>query len=475
MLRLVTTLDGETVVGLHNELGYVHTGIEKNMEQKSYWKAITYAPRADYNAFFANELVYCMAVEKLLGLEVPRRGEWIRAIFTELQRIHNHLIFLGTGSVDLGGIALLFYCFRERDRVLDLVELAGGVRMHPRYAQVGGVAEDIPVAFDREARAFIKEMRARVDEYEDLIGQQPIFRDRTRGIGVITPEFARQMGLTGPNARASGVNWDLRAHEPYGAYRELQVQPIVFEVGDVYDRYLIRLHEIRQSVDIIEQALDGLPSGPWIADDRKVVLPPRHELHTSMESLIHHFKLVTEGYRVPAGEAYACVEGPARRAGLQPRLRRLREAVARALPLGQPRHAAVGRGALQGRAARRPDRDPGLARPEHGGLRPVSVTPETLYDAVQAEIAKYPTRRGAMLPALHLTQEAYGWLSPEALTACSDAIGFSPAYCQAVASFYDMFFLEPVGTHVIDVCTNLACALRGAGEVVRGLRGASSA
>ena len=198
VLRLVATLDGETVVGLHNELGYVHTGIEKNMEQKSYWKAITYAPRADYNAFFCNELVYCMAVEKLLGLEVPRRGEWIRAIFTELQRLHNHLIFLGTGSIDLGGIALLFYCFRERDRVLDLFELASGVRMHARYAQVGGVAEDIPVGFDHEARAFIKYMRARVDEYEDLIGQQPIFRDRTRGIGVITPDFARQMGLTGP-------------------------------------------------------------------------------------------------------------------------------------------------------------------------------------------------------------------------------------------------------------------------------------
>jgi NADH-quinone oxidoreductase subunit D len=251
-----------------------------------------------------------MAVEKLLGLEVPRRGEWIRAIFTELQRIHNHLIFLGTGSIDLGGIALLFYCFRERDRVLDLFELAGGVRMHARYAQVGGVAEDVPAKFDHEARAVIKELRARIDEYEDLIGQQPIFRDRTRGIGVITHDFARQMGLTGPNARASGVDWDLRAHEPYGAYRELNVHPILLGNGDVYDRYMIRVFEMRQSLDIIEQLLDGLPSGPWISDDRKVVLPPRHELHTSMESLIHHFKLVTEGYRVPAGEAYVAVEGP---------------------------------------------------------------------------------------------------------------------------------------------------------------------
>ena len=155
VLRLVVTLDGETVVGLHNELGYVHTGIEKNMEQKSYWKAITYAPRADYNAFFCNELVYVMGVEKLLGLEVPRRGEWIRALFTELQRLHNHLIFLGTGSIDLGGIGLLFYCFRERDRVLDLFEIATGVRMHARYAQVGGVAEDIPAGFDGETRKFL--------------------------------------------------------------------------------------------------------------------------------------------------------------------------------------------------------------------------------------------------------------------------------------------------------------------------------
>jgi NADH-quinone oxidoreductase subunit D len=310
VLRLVATLSGETIVGLRNELGYVHTGIEKNMEQKSYWKAITYAPRADYNSFFANELVYVAAVEKLLELEVPRRGEWIRALFTELQRLHNHLIFLGTGSIDLGAIALLFYCFRERDRVLDLFEMAAGVRMHGRYAQVGGVAEDLPAGFDRVCREFVRYMRDRLDEYDDIIQRNPIWRDRTVGIGVITPEFARRMGLTGPNARASGVDWDLRAHEPYGAYRELQVEPVLMRNGDTFDRYYVRLLEMRQSVDLVERILDGLPEGPWIADDRKVVLPPRHELHTSMESLIHHFKLVTEGYRVPAGEVYAKVEGP---------------------------------------------------------------------------------------------------------------------------------------------------------------------
>jgi NADH-quinone oxidoreductase subunit D len=251
-----------------------------------------------------------MAAEKLLGLEVPRRGQWIRALFEELGRLHNHLVALGTGSVDLGGIALLFYCFRERDRVLDLFELATGQRMHTRYPQVGGVAEDLPVGFEAETRAFLSSMRARIDEYDDLIAAQPIWRDRTVGIGVITADFARQMGLTGPNARASGVNWDLRAHEPYGAYRELGVEPVLRRNGDVFDRYYVRLLEMRQSCDIIERILDGLPEGAWIADDRKVVLPPRHELHTSMESLIHHFKLVTEGFRVPAGEVYVAVEGP---------------------------------------------------------------------------------------------------------------------------------------------------------------------
>jgi NADH-quinone oxidoreductase subunit D len=251
-----------------------------------------------------------MAVEKLLGLEVPRRGLWIRALFEELGRLHNHLVALGTGSIDLGGIALLFYCFRERDRVLDLFELATGQRMHTRYPQVGGVAEDLPVGFESEARTFLAYMRDRIDEYDELIAAQPIWRDRTVGIGVITPEFARQMGLTGPNARASGVDWDLRAHAPYGAYPELAVEPVLLRNGDVFDRYYVRLLEMRQSCDLIDRILDGLPEGPWIADDRKVVLPPRHELHTSMESLIHHFKLVTEGFRVPAGEVYTAIEGP---------------------------------------------------------------------------------------------------------------------------------------------------------------------
>jgi NADH-quinone oxidoreductase subunit D len=309
VLRLVAKLDGEIVVGLRNELGYVHTGIEKNIEQKTYWKGITYVPRMDYLSFFSGEVAFCMAVEKLLELEVPRRAEYIRVIFQELTRIHSHLIFLGTGSVDLGGIALLFYCFRDRDHVNDLFEMVTGQRMHPRYAQVGGVAEDLPRGFDPECRKMIRYLRTKITEYEGLIERNPIWRERTVGVGVIPPDFAVKMALSGPNVRASGMAWDLRsANGGYGAYRELDYQPVVTQNGDTFDRFWVRVQEMRSSLDLIEKCLDGLPSGAHIADDRKVVLPPRHELHTSMESLIHHFKIVTEGYRVPAGEVYVPIE-----------------------------------------------------------------------------------------------------------------------------------------------------------------------
>jgi NADH-quinone oxidoreductase subunit D len=309
VLRLVTTLDGETVVGLRCVIGYVHTGIEKNIEQKTYWKAITYVPRMDYLSFFHGETAFCMAVEKLLELEVPRRAEWLRVIFQELARLHSHLVFLGTGSVDLGGIALLFYCFRERDEVLDLFEMVAGYRMHPRYCQVGGVFDDIPRGFEPVCRRFISYLRDRIDEYDEIIGANPIWLERTQGVGVVPPDFAIRMGLTGPNLRASGIPYDLRsANGGYGGYREIGYTPVTAPEGDTYARFRVRVEEMRASLDVIERALDGLPEGPWISDNRKVVLPPRHELHTSMESLIHHFKIVTEGYRVPAGEVYVPIE-----------------------------------------------------------------------------------------------------------------------------------------------------------------------
>jgi NADH-quinone oxidoreductase subunit D len=308
VLRLVVDLSGERVVGLRAIVGYLHTGFEKNMELKTWWKAITYPERIDYLSFQYNELVFVLAVEKLLDLDVPPKATWMRMLLCELNRIHSHLIWLGTAALELGAISLLWYCFRERDQILDLSEMVGGTRMHTRYFQAGGLAEDIPRGFDEECRKFCEWMPKAIDEYEAVIDRNEIWLERTQGVGLLSASDAIALAQSGPVLRGSGVDWDLRRDEPYLAYREVDFDVPVYPAGDVYARYRVHMDEMRQSVRIIEQCLDGMPEGPWIADDRKVVLPPRHELHTSMESLIHHFKLVTEGYRVPEGEVYVAVE-----------------------------------------------------------------------------------------------------------------------------------------------------------------------
>ncbi len=308
VLRLVVDLSGERVVGLRAVIGYLHTGFEKNMEHKTWWKAITYPERIDYVSFQNNELVFVLAIEKLLGLEVPPKATWMRTLLCELNRIHSHLVFLGTAALELGAISMFWYCFRERDMVLDLSELVAGMRMHTRYFQAGGLAEDVPRGFEAECRKFVEWMPKALDEYEAILSRNEIWLERTRGIGLLSAEDAIALAQSGPVLRASGVDWDLRRDQPYLAYPALDFGVPVYPNGDVYDRYLVRMDEMRESVRIIEQCLDGMPAGAWIADDRKVVLPPRHELHTSMESLIHHFKIVTEGYRVPEGEVYVTVE-----------------------------------------------------------------------------------------------------------------------------------------------------------------------
>jgi NADH-quinone oxidoreductase subunit D len=310
VLRLVVDLDGEEVVGVKAVIGYLHTGFEKSMEQKTWWKAITYAPRMDYVSFQYQELCFVLAIEKLLGIEVPPRATWMRMLLSELNRIHSHLVWLGTAALELGAISMFWYCFRERDRVLDLFELVTGYRMHTRYFQVGGLAEEIPPCFFPECERFVELMPGAIDDYEGLVDRNPIWLERTRGVGLLSREDAIALGQSGPVLRGSGVDWDLRRREPYLAYDQVDFRVPVYPAGDVYDRYRVRMDEMRESVRIVEQALRRMPDGPWIADDRKVVLPPRHELHTSMESLIHHFKIVTEGYRVPEGEVYLPVESP---------------------------------------------------------------------------------------------------------------------------------------------------------------------
>src|SRR4051812_5008730 len=310
VLRLLVTLEGEVVRSCSPVVGYVHTGIEKTAEDKAYWKVIPVVERMDYLAYYFNAHAFCGAVETLLDVEVPRRAQYLRVIHLELNRIMSHLVWLGTSALDLGAISLFWYCFREREQILDLFEYSSGQRMHTRYIQVGGVFEDIPRGWSAKVKEFCRDMPRRADQYAAILDRNEILLRRLRVTGVVSEEELLSLGVTGPLLRATGNPWDLRKAAPYSRYEDFDFKIPVGTVGDNYDRYRVRLAEVYESVRIIEQAVDGLPEGPHITDDRKVALPPRHELGTSMEALIHHFKLVTEGFRVPPGEVYYPIEGP---------------------------------------------------------------------------------------------------------------------------------------------------------------------
>ncbi len=310
VLRLLVTLDGEVVRDLKPIIGYVHTGIEKTAEDKSYWKAIPVVERMDYLAYYFNAFAFCGATETLLGVEVPKRAQYLRVLHMELNRIMSHLVWLGTSALDLGAMSMFWYCFREREAVLDLFEMSSGQRMHTRYIQVGGVIEDIPAGFEERVRAFCAQMPTRVDQYNDLLDRNEIVLRRLRHVCPMGADELLALGVTGPLLRAAGNPWDLRKAMPYSSYEDFDFAIPVGTEGDNYDRFAVRLAEMKESTKIVEQCLDGLPEGPYITGDRKVALPPRHELATSMEALIHHFKLVTEGFRVPPGEVYYPIESP---------------------------------------------------------------------------------------------------------------------------------------------------------------------
>ena len=310
VLRLVTQLEGEVIRSCKPVIGYVHTGIEKTCEQKSYWKVIPLIERMDYVSYFTNMHAYCGSVETLIGVDVPKRAQYLRVIHDELQRIVSHLIWLGTSMLDLGAVTMLWYTFQDRERILDLFEQCTGQRMHTRYYQVGGVAEDIPAGYEQKLREFLAIMPSRIELYRDMVNRNEIALRRLKGVCPLDAETLNAYGVTGPLLRAAGDPWDLRKAMPYSSYEDFDFQIAVGKTGDNWDRYAVRMYEMEQSLRIIEQAIDGLPEGPHITTDRKVALPPRHELATSMEALIHHFKLVTEGMRVPEGECYYPVEGP---------------------------------------------------------------------------------------------------------------------------------------------------------------------
>jgi len=310
VLRLLLELDGEVIVNCVPDIGFLHTGIEKNMEAKTYEKAAVMTDRLDYLNTIGNVLAYSLAIERLTELEVPPRAQVIRVILVELQRIASHLVWLGTHALDLAAMSVFLYCFREREYILDILEMCSGQRMMTTFFRPGGLWRDVPEDFELAVRRFLRMMPARIDMYHALLTKNPIFMDRTRKIGVINAENAVLWGLTGPTLRGSGPAIDLRKTQPYSGYEQYDFEVPTGTHGDVYDRYLVRMEEMRQSLRIVQQALDKLPLGPVRDMNRKYVPPPRAELGTSMEAVIHHFKLWTEGFQLPKGAVYSPVESP---------------------------------------------------------------------------------------------------------------------------------------------------------------------
>ncbi len=310
VLRLLLELDGEEIVSCLPDVGFLHTGIEKTIESKSYEKGLPLTDRMDYLSPMSNNMAFSLAIEKLVDLDVPERAQAIRVICLELARIASHLVWLGTQAMDLGGMSVFLYCFREREKILDMFEMLSGQRMMSSYIRPGGVWRDIHPDFLPALEAFLADFPRRIEDYEALLTLNPIWLDRTQGIGIVEPELALALGMTGASLRGSGVNWDIRKATPYSGYEKYDFDVPLGEHGDVYDRYLVRIQELHESMKIIRQAVDTLPGGAFRSENRKFVPPPRSHLGQSMEAVIHHFKLWTEGYPAPDEEVYVAIESP---------------------------------------------------------------------------------------------------------------------------------------------------------------------
>jgi NADH-quinone oxidoreductase subunit D len=310
VLRLVLELDGERVLSAKPDIGYLHTGIEKEFEAKTYQQGVTLTDRIDYLANLSNNLCYALAVEKLLGIEVPPKAVYTRVMLTELTRISSHLVWLGTHAIDLGAMSVFLYCFREREELLRIFEMFSGQRMMTSYFRIGGLALDHPRGWRQRVARFLDQMPSKIDEYEDLLTNNRIWKIRTQGIGMMPVEDMLDLGITGPMLRAAGIAYDIRKAEPYSGYDRFDFRVPTRTENDVYARYQVRIEEMRESVKIARQALEGMPVGPFTADAPKVVLPEREKMKTQMEALIYHFKIVTEGFRVPEGEVYQAIESP---------------------------------------------------------------------------------------------------------------------------------------------------------------------
>ena len=310
VLRLVLEIDGETVVSCAPDIGYLHTGIEKTCEAKFYQQVVPLTDRVDYLSPMTNNLCYCLAVEKLLELEIPPRAQWMRVLLNELTRISSHLVWLGTHALDVGALTMFLYCWREREDISRIYENVSGQRMMSSYFRIGGLALEPPLDFFTQVQNFVTKMPSRIDQYENMLTGNPIWMGRLKDVGHLSAADAIALGVTGPPLRASGVDWDLRRDMPYSSYEKFQFKVPVSDRGDVWARYTVRMEEMRESLKICQQALDGMPEGRIVADAPKIILPDREQMKTQMESLIVHFKLVTEGFAVPAGEVFQAVESP---------------------------------------------------------------------------------------------------------------------------------------------------------------------
>jgi len=310
VLRLVVEIDGETVVALAPDIGYLHTGIEKTCEAKFYQQVVPLTDRIDYLAPMTNNTAYALAVEKLLELEIPPKAQWLRVLFNELMRLNSHLVWLGTHAMDIGALTVFLYCFREREKLMRIFEAVSGQRMMTSYIRVGGISLEPPHDLYGKIRDFLKEFPSKIEEYEGLLQNNPIWINRLKGVGYISPEDAIALGVSGPPLRAAGIDFDVRRDMPYSSYEKFQFKVPISTESDVWARYIVRMQEMRESVKICLQALDGMPEGRIVADAPKIILPDREQMKTQMESLIHHFKIVTEGFGVPAGEATSSVEAP---------------------------------------------------------------------------------------------------------------------------------------------------------------------
>jgi NADH-quinone oxidoreductase subunit D len=459
VLRLLLELDGEVVINCIPDIGFLHTGIEKNMEAKTYEKANVMTDRIDYLNTIGNVLVYCLAIEKLADLDVPPRAQAIRVILAELNRIASHLVWLGTHALDLAAMSVFLYTFREREAIMDIHELCSGARMMTTYFRPGGLWRDVPAEFEIAVRRFLRTFSERIDQYEALLTKNPIFVDRTKGIGKISADDAIKMALSGPALRASGPDYDIRKRSPYSGYEQYSFDVPTGTAGDVYERYIVRIAEMRQSLRIVQQALDRLPYGPVRSNNRKYVPPPRAELGVSMEAVIHHFKLWQEGFHLPAGSVYMPIEGPRGELGVylesdggtmakRVHWRTPTFANLQALPLLSKGHLVADLVAIIGS---------------------IDIVLEILIiERIAGSIRRNSNDTGEISPIITRSSMPRIWhssaivISPGSLQ--ESLILRHPTDVGSLVGFYTLYHAEPGGTYSIQVCNDLPCALRGADE-----------